>query len=140
MCGASLEEGKMFQTAGIELLDEKRMKEVNLDGYKYLEVLHLDSIMNREMKEKVKSEYIRRVKKLLWSQLNSANGIAGMSALAVGIIRYGAVVLDWMKEELKSMGIKTRKLMTMNGSLHLRGNVGRLYLARKEGGRGLISC
>ena len=140
MCGAGLEEGKMFQTAGIELLDEKRMKEVNLDGYKYLGVLHLDSIMNREMKEKVKSEYIRRVKKLLWSQLNSANGIAGMSALAVGIIRYGAVVLDWTKEELKSMGIKTRKLMTMNGSLHLRGNVGRLYLARKEGGRGLISC
>ena len=120
MCGAGFEEGKMFQTAGIELLDEKRMKEVNLDGYKYLGVLHLDSIMNREMKEKVKSEYIRRVKKLLRSQLNSANGIAGMSALAVGIIRYGAVVLDWTKEELKSMGIKTRKLMTMNGSLHLR--------------------
>ena len=41
---------------------------------------------------------------------------------------------------MKSIDIKTRKLMTMNGSLHPRGNVGRLYLARKEGGRGLISC
>ena len=30
--------------------------------------------------------------------------------------------------------------MTVNGSLHPRGHVGRLYLARKEGGRGLISC
>ena len=28
----------------------------------------------------------------------------------------------------------------MSGSLHLRGNVGRIYHARKEGGRGLISC
>ena len=28
----------------------------------------------------------------------------------------------------------------MNGSLHSTGNVGRLHLARKEGGRGLISC
>ena len=28
----------------------------------------------------------------------------------------------------------------MNGSLHPRGNGGRLYLARKEGGRGLICC
>ena len=28
----------------------------------------------------------------------------------------------------------------MNGSLHPRGNADRLYLARKEGGRGLISC
>ena len=60
------------------------------------------------------------------------------NAWAVGIIRYGAGVE--LKEELKSIDIKTRKLMTMNGSLHPRGNVGRLYLARKEGGRGLISC
>ena len=28
----------------------------------------------------------------------------------------------------------------MNGSLHLRGNVVRLYLAGKEKGRGLVSC
>ena len=96
--------------------------------------------MNRQMKEKVKSKYNRRVKKLLRSQLNRGNVIAGMNAWAVGIIRYRAGALDWTKEELKSIDIKTRKLMTMNGSLHPRGNVGRLYLARKEGGRGLISC
>ena len=83
--------------------------------------------MNREMNKKVKSEYIRRVKKLLRLQLNGGNVIAGMNAWAVGIIRYGA-------------DIKTRKQMTMNGSLYPRGNVGRLYLARKEQGRGLISC
>ena len=40
---------------------------------------------------------------------------------------------------MKGIGIKIRKLMTMNGSLHSRGNVCRLYLAREEGGRGLIS-
>ena len=44
-----------------------------------------------------------------------------------------------MKKELKSIDIKTRELMTMNVSLHLRGIVGRLCLARKERGRGLIS-
>ena len=66
------------------------MRVVNLDGYKYLGVLQLDSIKNGEMKEKVKSEYIRRVKKLLGSQLNGENVIAGMNTWAVGIIRYGA--------------------------------------------------
>ena len=30
--------------------------------------------------------------------------------------------------------------MTINGSLHPKGNVGRLYLARKEGGRWFIRC
>ena len=58
----------------------------------------------------------------------------------MGIIRYEAGVLDWTNEELKSIDIKTRKLMTMNGSLHPRGNVGRFYLARKQGGREFISC
>ena len=40
-----------------------------------------------------------------------------MNAWTVGIIRYGAGVLDWMKEELKTIIIKTRKLMTINGGL-----------------------
>ena len=42
--------------------------------------LQLDSIMNGEMKEIVKSKYIRRVKKLLMSQLNGGNIIAGITA------------------------------------------------------------
>ena len=45
----------------------------------------------------------------------------------------------WTKEELKTTDIRTRKLMTMNGSLYSRGNLGRFYLERKEGERGLIS-
>ena len=95
------------------------MREVNLDGCKYLGVLWFESIMNREMMKKVKREYIRRVKKLLRSQLNGGNVIAGMNTWAVGIIRYGAGVLDWTKEELKSIDIKSRKLMTMNGHCKL---------------------
>ena len=87
----------MIRTEGIELPDGKRMREVNLDGCKYLGVLQLDSIMNREMKEKVKSEYIRRVKTFLRSQFNGGNVIAGLNAWAVGIIRYGGEVLDWTK-------------------------------------------
>ena len=91
------------------------MREVKLDGYKYLGALQLDSIMNREMKEKVKSEYIGKVKKLLRSQLNGENVITRMNTWAVGIIKYGAGVLEWTKEELKSIDIKTRKLMTLMG-------------------------
>ena len=44
--------GKMVRTEGIELPDKKRTREVILDRYKYLGVLQLDSIMNREMKGK----------------------------------------------------------------------------------------
>ena len=33
---------------------------------------------------------------------------------------------------------RTRKILAMNGCLHTRSNVARLYLPKKEGGRGLI--
>ena len=72
--------------------------------------------------------------------MNGGKVIAGMNALAVGISRYGVGVLDWSKEELKSIDIKTRTFMTINESLYRRGKVGRLFLAIKEVQRGLISC
>ena len=85
-----LKRGKMGQKEGIELPEENHMREVNLKRYKYLEVLQLDFIMNGEMREKVKSEYLRRVKKLI-----RGNVIAGTNAWAEEIIRYGAErVLD----------------------------------------------
>ena len=37
------------------------------------------------------------------------------------------------------MDQRTRKLMTMYKALHPRDNVDRLYVSRKEGGRGLAS-
>ena len=68
--------------------------------------------------------------------MNRGNVTTLINAWTVSISKYGAGALDWTKEELKSIDIKTRKLMTMNERLHPRGNVGRLYLARKQGGRG----
>ena len=62
----------------------------DLEGYKYLGMLQLDSIMKIEMKDEVKSEYIRRVKKFLRSKLNGRNVTAGMNAWKISIIKYGA--------------------------------------------------
>ena len=115
------------------------MREVNHEEYKYLGVLQFDFIMNREIKKKVTREYIRRVKKLIRSQLNGGIVIAGINTWAVGIIGYEAGMLDWTKEESKSIDIKTRKLMPINGSLPPRANAGTLYLARKEEGRQIIT-
>ena len=55
-------------------------------------------------------------------------------------MRYGAGVIKWRKDELQGIDRKTRKIMTMNKELHPRSNVARIYVPRKKGGRGLISC
>ena len=44
------------------------------------------------------------------------------------------------KEELQKIDRKSRKIKTMNKELHARSDVSRIYVPRKKGGRGLISC
>ena len=55
------------------------------------------------------------------------------------MVRYSAGVLDWTKDDLRQKDPKTRKMLTLCGAFHKRGSFGRLYLKRKEGGRGLIT-
>ena len=59
---------------------------------------------------------------------------------SVATPRYSAGVVGRKVDELKELDIKTRKMMTLYGALHPKGDVDRLYLPRHKGGRGLISC
>ena len=60
-------------------------------------------------------------------------------AWTVPLVRYSEPFLKWTRDELKQMDQRTRKLMTMHEALHTRDDVDRLYVSRKEGGRGLAS-
>ena len=130
--------GRQVNSSGIDLPDDQHFGEIGEEGYKYLGILQLDQNLNTKMKVKITSEYIRRVKKLCRSKLNGGNLIGGINTWAVGVVRYSAGVVDWTMEEMTSMDRRTRKILAMNGCLHTRSNVARLYLPRKEGGRGLI--
>ena len=55
-------------------------------------------------------------------------------------MRYGASIVKWAKSELDEIDRKTRKIMTLNKTLHPRSVVDWLYVIRMEGGRGLIGC
>ena len=54
-------------------------------------------------------------------------------------MRYSAPFLNWTVDELKAIDRRTRKLLTMHKAFHPRDDVDRLYVGRKDGGRGLIS-
>ena len=130
--------GRQVDSSGIDLPDDQHIGETREEGYKYLGILQLDQNLNTKMKVKITSEYIRRVKKLCRSKLNGGNLIGGINTWAVGSVRYSAGVVDWTMAEMTSMDRRTRKILAMNGCLHTRSNVARLYLPRKEWGRGLI--
>ena len=139
-CGVLvMKRGKLVKSQGIKMSDGSVIKEVEEDGYKYLGIIEADKIKEGEMKEVFKKEYYRRARLVLQSRLNGRNKIKAINTWAVSLMRYGAGVINWRQDELKELDRKTRKLMTMNKGLNPKSDVARLYVKRKEGGRGLIS-
>ncbi len=139
-CGVLiLKRGKIVRCDGIELPNDELIKEVEQDGYTYLGIVELDKVKEKEMKEKTRSEYKRTLRLILKSKLNGKNKITAINTWAVAIFRYGAGIIDWKESELKSIDRTTRKNLKMYGAMHPKSDVDRLYVKRKEGGRGLIS-
>ena len=68
-----LKRGKAVRFDGIQLPNEKIMRGVDENGYTYLGILELDGIKEQELKNKVSSEYKRRLRLVLKSKLNGKN-------------------------------------------------------------------
>ena len=91
------------------------------------------------MKFNVWKEYIRRLRKVLKSNLNGGNLVRGVNTCTVSLLRYSAAFVSWRKSKLQAIYRKTRKLFTIYRALHPKSDVDRLYIPRKKGGRDLIS-
>ena len=134
-----MEKGKIVKSVGIELPDGKVIKSLQEGkSYKYLGILDTEKFLEEEMELNVSKEYIRRLRKVLKSKLNGGNLVRGVNTWAVSLLRYSAAFVSWRKSELQAIDRKTRKLFTTYGALHPKSDLDRLYMPRKEGGRGLI--
>ena len=114
-----------------ELPEKDSYKDLGLD-----ESIGSDGPFN---KERIKTEYKRRVRKIWSSELNNINKVNAHNTFAVPIITPTIRILSWTKKEIKDLDILTRRQLTINGSYHPASDVHRLYSRRKEGGRGLAS-
>ena len=88
------------------------------EGYKYLGILEFDKLKSDEMKEILRNEYFRRIKRIHKSKLNVVNTLRAINSRAVSIIRCRAGLIEWTKEELKEMDRKKRKILTIYKCLH----------------------
>ena len=75
---------------------------------------------------------------IMRSELNGRNKIEAINSLAIPTVQYSFGIIDWKYSELKKLDSKTRKILTMHGMLHQKSDVDRIYIPRKEAGRGLI--
>ena len=135
-----MKSGKRHLTDGIELPNQDKIRTLaENETYKYLEILEADTIKQVEMKNKIQKEYLRRTRKPLETKHNSRNLIQGINTWAVPLFRYSGPFLEWTRDELRQIDQRTEKLMSMHKALHPRDDVDRLYVSRKEVGRGLAS-
>jgi hypothetical protein len=105
--------------------------------YKYLGIEQSDGIQHQKMKERQKKEYTRRLRMILKSKLNAKNKITAIGTLAIPVLRYSFGMINWRLEEIKKIDRKTTKILTMYKMYHPKTDIDRLYVKRKEGGRGL---
>ena len=74
---------------------------------------------------------------LKW-ELNAKNKITAKRALAVLVLRYSFGIIKRRIGEIKQIDRKTRKMLTLYKMHHPKADIDRLYVKRKEGGRGLM--
>ena len=85
--------GTKVETTGIHLPNGERIKELDNNGYKYLGVLQECGILQKDMKERIRSEYISRVKAVAKSFLYSKNLFIAINVWAVSVVRYAAGIV-----------------------------------------------
>ena len=76
-------------------LDGQTMKKIENYGYKCLGNVQLDRVKEQEMREQFTKEYMRRLRRILKSQLNCKNKIKAINSYVVTLSRYGAGIVGW---------------------------------------------
>ena len=118
---------------------ENNTKELDLrKAYKYLGIEESFDIRHKNEKPKLKKEYLRRLRLVLSTELSAKNKIQAIGSLAVPVLRYRFGIITWHQEELQNLDRKPRKVLTIHGDHHAKADVDRLYVHRKQGGRGLM--
>ena len=135
---ATFHRGRLVQGESLVIDKSTTIKDLEPDAfYKYLGVNEGDGIQHATMKENIRKEYYRRLRSILKTELNSQNRITAINTLAVPVVTYSFGIINWQLNDIKRMDVKTRKLFTINRMHHPKADVDRLYLPRKQGGRGL---
>ncbi|KAL1448104.1 hypothetical protein WDU94_000023 [Cyamophila willieti] len=81
---------------------------------------------------------MKRVTTILKTELNARNKIQAINAWAFPLLTYTFGIIHWTTTDLENLNRKVRTTLTKYRSHHIHSAVERLYLPRREGGRGLL--
>jgi hypothetical protein len=83
-------------TIGNEIKELEPMK-----AYTYLGAAENHNIEHKNEKEKLKKEYVRRLRLILSTELSAKNKMQASESLAVPVLRYSFGIINWHQEEIQ---------------------------------------
>lgn len=136
----NVKRGRITEGEGMLVKDDIELQRLGPEGrYKYLGIKQGLEINSAETKTTFRTTFISRINKILQSKLNAKAMVTSMNTWAMPYLSYSFGVVKWFTSDLKAIDIQVRKLMTRHGIHHPHASVNRLYIPRKDGGRGLQS-
>ncbi|CAB3388713.1 Hypothetical predicted protein [Cloeon dipterum] len=132
--------GKVVEGAEVlELLNGEVIDSLEEGGsYKYLGMQQLLQINSNDVRKLVEKKVLARVRKVCKTYLSGRSKIAAINSWAIPVAVYSFGVLKWSKSSLQALDRKIRVTLTKFRLHHPRSSIQRLYIPRKEGGRGLL--
>ena len=103
--------GKLVSSGGLILPDGLIATLTPLEYYKYLGIYEADSINCPKTKETVQTEYLRRLRKILSSQLHGRHKIMAIKEFVIPVLWYSATIIDWTKVNYKSLIERQERLL-----------------------------
>ena len=94
-------------------------------------------IQHKNEKEKLKKEYLRRLRLFLSTELSAKNKIQATGSLAVPVLRYSSGIINWHQEELQKLDRKARNLLTIKWTASPKSGCRSLLCPQKTGRKGL---
>ncbi|XP_044756963.1 uncharacterized protein LOC123315364 [Coccinella septempunctata] len=130
--------GKIREGEALEIQEQLTIRTLGPEEtYKYLGIQQGLEINTNEAKTTFKHKFFDRLKKILQSKLNSKAMFTSISTWVVPCLAYSFGIIKWSTTDLRAIDIQVRKLLTKYGIHHPNASSNRLYISRKDGGRGL---
>ena len=134
----TLKKGKKAATENFQLENGTSIADLREDSsYKYLGIEENAGIEHKLMRDKITTQYFKRLKAICKTELTPKNKIQAINQLAIPVITYGFGIIDWPQFQINQIDVSTRKLLTMHKVTYKTSCLDRLYLPRSEGGLGL---